>query len=435
MRVRLIFSAAVLVATWVSAVGAVSSIPSGTPLHVRIERRTAMRAGQKIEARTTTPIYVGTEIVIPVGAEVSGTVSALTPDVKARRSARFDGDFTPMRMPVIQFTSLTLPDKRTVELSAAPATRGAPQVKILGVQAKHESLARQLYDQGLLQLQQARETITAPGKKERLTDFVYGQLPYHPQRILRDTEWTFDLTAPLEVAADPSWQPGWHPVEKLDPPEKPDVQSDPSRLHLHAYLAQELTSAKATSGERFDAVVTQPLYAADHSVEVPVGSVLVGQVTQAAPARRFGRGGKLRFVFRELKRPEREEAIEGTVTAAIADKSASLALDSEGGFRPEKRNRLVGPLVLGLLGSQALDGEGEHKTVQNTVASNGFGFAGRIAGAASGSRNVATGFGMYALAVSLYRNYIARGKDISFARGTQIEIDAVPSRGAKMPVR
>ena len=403
---------------------AASSVPAGTPLHVRIDRRTAMHVGQKIEGRTTSPIYAGSEIVIPVGAEVSGTVSALTADVKARRSARFDGDFTPLRIPVIQFTSLTLPDKRTVALSAAPATRGAPRVKILSVPTKHESLARQLYNQGLLQFKQAKETITAPGKKERLTDFFYGQLPYHPQRILRDTEWTFDLTAPLEVTADPSWQPV----------EKPDVQSDPSRLHLHAYLAKDLTSADATNGERFDAVVTQPLLAADHSVEVPVGSLLVGQVTEAEPARRFGRDGKLRFVFRELRRPEGEETIEGTVTATTADKNAALALDSEGGFRPAPRSRLVSPLVLGVLGTQALDGENEHQTVRDTVASNGFGLVGRIAGAASGSRNVATGFGMYALAVSVYRNYIARGKNVSFAHGTQIEIDAVPSHGAKMPV-
>jgi hypothetical protein len=405
-----------------------SSVPVGTPLHVRIDRRTAMSVGQKIEGRTTTPIYVGTEIVVPVGSAVSGTVSGLTPDAKARRSARFDGDFTPLRIPVIQFTSLTLPDKQTVALSAAPATRGAPRVKILSVPAKHESLARQLYNQGLLQFKQAKESITAPGKKERLTDFFYGQLPYHPQRILRDTEWSFDLTAPLEVTADASWQPV----------EQPDVQSsagaDLGRLHLHAYLTKDLTSADAANGEHFDAVVTQPLFAADHSVEVPVGSVLVGQVTEAEPARHFGRDGKLRFVFRELRRPEGEQTIEGTVTAAVADKSAAVALDSEGGFRPAPRNRLVSPLVLGILGSQALDGEDEQRTAKNAVASNGFGLVGRIAGAASGSSNVATGFGMYALAVSVYRNYIARGKNVSFARGTQIEIDAVPSHGAKLPI-
>ena len=422
-----------MVVACVSALAA-SSVPAGTPLHVRIDRRTAMSVGQKIEGHTTTPIYVGTEIVVPVGSAVSGTVSGLTPDVKARRSARFDGDFTPLHIPVIQFTSLTLPDKRTVALSAAPATRGAPRLKILSVPTKHESLARQLYNQGLLQFKQAKESITAPGKKERLTDFFYGQLPYHPQRILRDTEWSFDLTAPLEVTADSSWQPVEKPDVQSDPKSDADPGADLGRLHLHAYLTKDLTSADATNGERFDAVVTQPLFAADHSVEVPVGSVLVGQVTEAEPAKHFGHDGKLRFVFRELRRPAGEETIEGTVTAAEADKNAAVALDSEGGFRPAPRNRLVDPLILGVLGSQALDGDKEQHTANNTVASNGFGLVGRIAGAASGSSNVATGFGMYALAVSVYRNYIARGKNVSFSRGTQIEIDAVPSHGAKMPI-
>src|SRR3984957_16362429 len=158
-----------MVVVCVSALAA-SSVPAGTPLHVRIDRRTAMGIGQKIEGHTTTPIYVGTEIVVPVGSAVIGTVSGLTPDGKARKSARFDGDFTPLHTPVIQFTSLTLPDNRTIAINADPATQGAPQVKILSVPAKHQSLARQLWNQGVIQLKQTKETITAPGKTERLTD-------------------------------------------------------------------------------------------------------------------------------------------------------------------------------------------------------------------------------------------------------------------------
>jgi hypothetical protein len=168
---------------------------------------------------------------------------------------------------------------------------------------------------------------------------------------------------------------------------------------------------------------------------VPVGAVLIGQVTEAKPAKRFGRDGKLRFVFRELNKPEGQEGIQGTATAAVTDKSASLELDSEGGFKPAQRNRLVDPLVLGFLGTRALDDDGDQQFAKNAVSSNGFGLVGRVAGAASGSANVATGFGMYALAVSVYRNYIARGKDVAFARGTRIEVEAVPSHGTKMPIR
>ncbi|HWZ13206.1 MAG TPA: hypothetical protein VNX22_08715 [Acidobacteriaceae bacterium] len=426
MQVQLIFRAAGFLTVFASASLLASSIPPGTPIHVQIDQRTAMSVGQKIEAHTVDPIYVSTEIVIPVGTKVNGTVSALTPDGKARKSARFDGDFTPLHTPVIQFTSLTLPDNRTIAIDAEPATQGAPQVKILSVSAKSQSLARQLWNQGMLQLKQTKETITAPGKTERLTDYVYGQLPYHPQRIRRDTQWTFDLAAPLEVAADPSWQSS----------KTADTQTDPDMLRLHAYLAKSLNSASSNIGERFEAVVTQPLYAADHSVEVPVGAVLIGQVTEAKPAKRFGRDGKLRFVFRELNKPEGQEGIQGTATAAITDKSASLELDSEGGFKAAQRNRLMDPLILGFLGTRALDeGDGDQQFAKNAVSSNGFGLVGRIAGSASGSANVATGFGMYALAVSFYRYYIARGKDVAFARGTRIEVEAVPSHGTKMPIR
>jgi hypothetical protein len=167
---------------------------------------------------------------------------------------------------------------------------------------------------------------------------------------------------------------------------------------------------------------------------VPVGAVLTGQVTEATRAKRFGRDGKLRFVFRALNQPEHQEAIQGNATSATADKSAALELDSEGGFKPAKRNRMVDPLILGLLATRALDGDGERQFAKNTVSSNGFGLVGRVVGMASGSQDVAAGFGFYALAVSVYRNYIARGKDVAFARGTRIEVEAVPSHGTKMPI-
>lgn len=405
-----------------------SSIPRGTPIHVQIDRRTAMSVGQMIEAHTVEPVYVASEIVIPAGTRVSGTVSALLPDSKARRSARFDGDFTPLNLPTIRFTSLTLPDEQTIALDAEPATLGAPQIKILSASAKHASLVRQLWNQGIVQLKQTKEIITAPGKKERLTDYVYGQLPYHPQRIRRDTQWTFDLAAPLEVAPNPSWQASAAPNTQT-------TQTDPNMLHLHAYLAESLDSANSTTGSRFEAIVTQPLYAADHSVVVPVGSILVGQVTEAQPARHFGRNGKLRFVFRELKRSGEQEEIQGATTAVTTNKSAALALDSEGGFRPAKRNRFIDPLILIFLGTRPLDGDGEQQLGKKTAASNGFGLVGRVVGIASGPPEVASGIGFYGLAVWVYRNYIAQGKDVSFARGTRIEVEAVPSHGEKMPIR
>jgi hypothetical protein len=242
---------------------------------------------------------------------------------------------------------------------------------------------------------------------------------------VRDTQWTFDLAGPLEVAADPDWQ-----LSAVR-----ETQTDPEVLRLHAYLDKPLNSASSTAGERFEAVVTQPLYAPDHSVEVPVGSVLVGQVTEAEPSKSFGRDGKLRFVFRELNRPQQQQAIQGNATAVVADKRAALALDSEGGFKPAKRNRLTEPVVLAFLGSQALDGEKEHETARKAVASNGFGLVGRVVGLASGPKEVGTSLGFYALALSMYRNYIARGKDVSFARGTRLDIEAAPSHGTRLPIR
>ena len=37
---------------------------------------------------------------------------------------------------------------------------------------------------------------TAPGRGDRLVQFIYTQLPYHPERIETGTAWTVDLAQP-----------------------------------------------------------------------------------------------------------------------------------------------------------------------------------------------------------------------------------------------
>ncbi len=133
-------------------------------------------------------------------------------------------------------------------------------------------------------------------------------------------------------------------------------------------------------------MVAEPIFNPDHSLAVPEGSVLVGTITQVKPARSFGRAGKLRFDFRELKLPGApSQQVQGSLAGADASKSQQLQIDSEGGVQPESQNRVIVPMVLTFLAGRALDDDGNFAG-NAAVSSNGFGIIGRVVGIVAGSR-------------------------------------------------
>jgi hypothetical protein len=216
------------------------------------------------------------------------------------------------------------------------------------------------------------------------------------------------------------------PKERGDP-----AASSPgheTEWRLHAYLQRTISSADEKPGNSFQARVAEPVFDKQHVLEVPEGSVLIGQITRAKAARSFGRQGKLRFRFRELDFPSGfSQPVEGVVTGADSNKSANLQMDSEGGVQPKSQNRVIVPLVLTLLAGRALDEDGS-QLAHSTVASNGFGIVGRVIGMAASSRNVAAGIGIYGAALSFYDLWLARGHDVVFVKNTRIEITTTPTR-------
>jgi hypothetical protein len=201
-----------------------------------------------------------------------------------------------------------------------------------------------------------------------------------------------------------------------------------SSWHLSAYLQQTISSASESKGNAFEAVVSEPIFKPDHTLDVPEGSVLVGTITQAKPARSFGRAGKLRFDFRELRFPGAlSQPVQGTLAGADSNRSQKLEIDSEGGVQPQQQNRVIVPLVLTFLASRALDDDG-NLTANTAVSSNGFGIIGRVVGIVSGSRYLAAGIGFYAAALSIYERWLVRGQNVSFTKNTRIEVNMAPSR-------
>ena len=176
------------------------------------------------------------------------------------------------------------------------------------------------------------------------------------------------------------------------------------------------------------ALVVEPVYDKDKQLVVPQGATLIGKVTAANAARSFGRNGKLRFTFQQVRFPEGfNRPVEGALAGAATEKTQNLSLDAEGTISPKKQSSVIAPLLLTVLAGRALDQDG-NMTVDNGVASNGFGLVGRIVGLTASNRNLAAGLGYYAASLSLYENFLRSGRDVIFPRDTRIEIDTTPLR-------
>ena len=83
---------------------------------------------------------------------------------------------------------------------------------------------------------------------------------------------------------------------------------------------------------------------------------------------------------------------------------------------------MLAPLLLAYTAALGHDDDGG--VGQTVVGSNGFGLIARLV-AFSNNKNVATGFGMYALAKSVYFRYIDRGHQVTFPRDTEVEVQLI----------
>jgi hypothetical protein len=403
-------------------------IPTTIPLSVELLQHVPMKAGEALQGRLLYGIYVDDRVAIPAGTILRGRVVQLDADRSRRIHSRLRGDFTPFHIPVVRFDQMVLADGSLQALASNAAKDGAPILRLSPPPGKKKgSFIGQQIAEAKQRLNAAVELFTTPGRADRLVQFIYGQLPYHPERVETGTAWTVELAQPLEVTfKTPGGAPAFNEGSGQANGE-PATPQNHEEWRLRAYLQQTISSKNDKSGDTFQAVVAEPVFNLEHSLVVPEGSLLVGEITQAKAARSFGRQGKLRFRFRELKLPSGfSQPVSGTLAGVDASKSANLEMDPEGGVRPQSRNRVIVPVVLTLLAGRAFDDDGS-QVVNSAVASNGFGIVGRVVGMAASSRNVAAGIGIYGAAVSFYDLWLARGHDVVFAKNTRIEITTTPN--------
>jgi len=430
----------ILAASGLFAQAASLKIPAGTPLPVQLGKHIPMKKGEPLECHLLYSVYAENRLAIPAGSVLRGRVVKLNPDRGRRIRARLWGDFTPYHIPVVHFNQLVLPDGTVKRIVSKNATDGAPVLHLSTPRSEksHSFLSRQIA--GIKE--QAKHTVslvTSPGRKDRLVQLLYSQLPYHPQRIETATMWTVTLAQPLAVKpyaasahakSNPAVAAAYirTPHPKSSSPGKTSP-SDTSAWRLRAYLKQTISSADEKRGNTFQAVVAEPIFSPDHTLVVPEGSILVGTITQAKPARFFGRAGKLRFDFRELKLPGggSSQHVLGTLAGANVSKSQQLQIDSEGGVKPRPKDRVIVPMALTFLAGRALDSDGS-LAGNAAVASNGFGIIGRVVGIVAGSRSLAAGIGFYAAGLSFAERWLVRGQNVVFVKNTRIEVTTIPSR-------
>lgn len=383
-----------------------------------------MRVGQPIRAELIYPVYADNKLVLPEKTVLEGTVIALRADHSHRVTARLRADFTPFYIPVVHFTAILLDDGTTLPIATETATDGAPIYRLVPPPHRKGGFIHQQFDNGVQVLRDQLAFFTAPDRRDRFTQLLYTQLPYHPQRIQKGTAWTVETAAPLNIPPQPA------PTLTASSTAKP---VDSSTWIVNAYLADKLSSESSKSGQIIHATVAEPIYNPDHTIAVPEGSTLVGAVTQARPARRFGRVGVLHFDFRQLVLPSgKTQNVQAAITSADSSSAQNLAMDSEGQVKPKPQDKVIVPLILIALAASPLhqdrdDGDRELFR-KNAGASNSIGLIGFIVGTASGSANVAAGFGAYGAALSLYNRWIKRGGEVSFARNTRIVVQTTARR-------
>jgi hypothetical protein len=420
------------------------ALPVGTPLAVRIEQNYPMRAGEAVRAHLLYPIYADNKLVLARDTLVMGTVTRLQPDHGRRVRAMLGGDFTPFRVPEVSFGEIILADGTHLPLSSNTAANGTAIYRAVAPPPSKGGFVRQEFDSGVTAVRSDISAFTSPGKGDRLLQWVYGRIPYHPQRIEKGTSWTVETTASFNVPAQAApagvveaptsrkrhlWE---EPV-----PVSPAPTQDNGAWIVEANLSEPLSSENSKTGQPIKAVVAEPIFNPDHTVAIPQGATLVGSVTRAKPARRFGRSGVLSFSFSQLELPNAgTQTVETRLTGA--DSAQDIALNSEGQAKAKPQDKVAIPLFLALLASRPLDRDCGHRSgcSGNSAGKNGLGGAaglglvGTIVSIAGGSPYAAAGIGYWGAARTFYERWIARGQKIAFAKDTRIVVETTPRRSA-----
>jgi len=410
------------------------NVPSGAPLRIALERRTRIaHLGESVEGRLTEAVYAFDEAVLPAGTIATGRVTSIQKVPAYRRTMAYaNGNFSPVHAYEIVFDVLELPDGRKLPIHT-PVSAGTAQVVRLvsheGANAGHErhenfivkaveDATRQVHDT----VHAAVNDVTTPGRLQRLKHYAASQLPYRRQYLEPGTHFNASLDAALDFGSTTRT-----PAQLAALGTTPDAGS-----LLHASLVSEVTSATATRGTPVTAILTEPLFSATHQLVLPAYCKLLGEVVSAKPAGKLHHNGDLRVIFQRIETPEgTAQMMQGSLEGVEVSRAANLELDEEGGAHAtENKTRYLSTGLAIALAAAASHTDNEHGTtdpagdpgVRAGAGVSGFGFAGSLISFAARSTPVSMGFAAYGASVSIYSNFLSRGRDVVFPKDTPMEI-------------
>jgi hypothetical protein len=439
------------------------TVPAGVPLRLYLTKRVSKRLNAPVEAKLLTPVYAFDHEVIPAGTPVFGHVSELVPVSNwTRFRAIMGGDFTPLHIAEIEFTSMRPAGGDAIELHTIASPGLSSLVSLIppktrpsqnaqsdggGVVATAKQTAKDTVNAQIERIKGIPDLVRAPGKKEWLYDYAMSRLPYHPQYIRSRTRFDAELDSPLAFGSETVTQDSLTLLGS----------QPPQGSVVHARLLTPLHSARSTAGENVEAVLEEPLFSADSKVVLPEGTLVTGAVAMTKRARWFHRGGRLRFAFQNIDLSPQTLALMETPagtplqsqsTAPSPDKlqfatrgilsaaeggNASIKVDKEGGVQAtESKTRFIGTAVAAMVLRRAADNDalhgsggqitGQSRNIGGRTLGGGMGFGILGAIAAQSSRTVGTAFGYYGLAWSLFSTVVARGKEVEFDKNAVINI-------------
>jgi hypothetical protein len=422
------------------------TVSAGRSMEVLVEDQITIKAiGQPVSGTLVEPIYAYDRIVAPAGTRVLGRIAALEdPSKVSRTQTMLQGDFTPHRQVVLQFDTLVFDDGRRVAIETlvkttiphlkrtdAPAPPEKDADEPAGAVHRAERAAKSQVTQTIASAKQSAHDIlgeiTQPGRTARLKAMLIEKMPYHRQTIGANTGYEVEFIEPLEFG-------------QATPCPSAPASARPAPLSiLHARLLTTLDSSKTPKGTPIRAVVTEPVFSGDHQLILPEGTTLEGEVTYATAAKRFHRNGQLRFLFERVELPAGDALpLLASLQSVHASADDNLQLDDEGGAKmTDSKTRFIAPALslLALRGSldrhDHLDPDGDghviHGNNPGAVSVGGFFGLGLLGIPLSHvAPPVGIGLSIFGAAKTVYRNVLARGRDMQFAADTVMQLQLAP---------
>jgi hypothetical protein len=406
------------------------TVPTGTPLRISLSDRVRIwREGTAVTGKVRDTVYAFDQPVIPAGSAVRGHVIRVAPVPKFRRAMGIlNADFSPPHEYTLTFDSLTLGDGRSLPLTTTVVSSAGEVVHVVSdtAPARHENPAVHAAA-GMKQtikddFHRATTEIKTPGRAHRLKQVMLAQLPVRRQYVEPGTTFDALLDSPLTFGSET------RTVEQLSSVGTRLATASP----LHARLTAEVSSATAHRGTPIEAVITEPVFNADHKLVLPVDSRLIGEVTQAKPAGRLHHNGQLRVVFEKIATPAGQgQEVQGSLSALEVARNANMKLDDEGGARvTDSKSRYLSTGLTIALAAAAAHPESDNgapdgladPATRTAAGGSGFKAVGAIVSLAAQSKAFSAVLGVYGASMSVYTHFLSRGRDVVLPKDTPVEI-------------